>query len=487
MDCPGSLSTLGVRPTARRQPGPGEVEVEVSAAGLNFLEVLYALGMLPGPPEGRVKFGLECAGKVTAVGRDVTWFQPGDDVFGLAPGSFSGFATTSASSLALKPDHLSPLEAATIPAAYTTAYYSLITRGRLRRGERVLIHAAAGGVGLAAVNVARWRGAEILATAGTAEKREHLRSMGIPHVMDSRSLDFVAQAIEATGGRGVDVVLNSLGGDFIPAGLSVLARHGRFLELGKRDIFRNTPLGLASFEKHLSFIAIDVGTDLPDFPSVWRKVVHEVRRRAFPPLPFREFSVGRSADAFETMAQAKHIGKIVITINSEDRAALRSRASSHRGMGRPLQSIIENGEVPPRRGETPPPEDISSARREHESRTSAIRLDPSHSRPSLKTSYRAPRGEAECAVAGIWQELLGVSGIGADDSFFELRGDSLLAAQVTSRLYQVFRVKLPLSSLFQHPTVAALASRIEQLRQSQRELETAPAALPREGEVEHEI
>src|SRR5262249_1663583 len=161
-------------------------------------------------------------------------------------------------------------EAATLPAAYTTAYYALITRGRLRAGERVLIHAGAGGVGLAAVNIATWRRAGIFATAGTPEKREYLRSLGVRHVWDSRSLDFAGQAMETTGGRGVDVVLNSLGGEFIPATLSVLAPYGRFLELGKRDIIRNTPVGLASFAKHVSFMAIDVGTDLPEFRSVWR-------------------------------------------------------------------------------------------------------------------------------------------------------------------------------------------------------------------------
>ncbi|MGH8571216.1 MAG: phosphopantetheine-binding protein, partial [Gammaproteobacteria bacterium] len=113
--------------------------------------------------------------------------------------------------------------------------------------------------------------------------------------------------------------------------------------------------------------------------------------------------------------------------------------------------------------------------------------DPGHARPALSTAYRDPAGETEARVVAIWQELLGVSAIGIDDNFFELRGDSLLAAQVTSRLYEAFRVKLPLSSVFEHPTAAGLAARIEQLRESLRELEAAPAALPGEREVEHEL
>ena len=139
------------------------------------------------------------------------------------------------------PAHLSYEESATIPAAYLTAYIALIDRGRLQAGERILIHAAAGGVGLAAVKIAQSLGAEVFATAGTDEKREFLRSLGIVHVMNSRTLDFAQEVMQRTAGEGVDVVLNSLGGEFINAGLAVLRRYGRFLELGKRDIFQNHP------------------------------------------------------------------------------------------------------------------------------------------------------------------------------------------------------------------------------------------------------
>jgi len=487
IDRPGSLSKLVMRPDRRRQPGPGEVEIEVAAAGLNFIEVLYALGLLPEPPQGRVRFGLECAGRITALGEGVSGFRPGDEVFAFAPRAFSRFTTTAASAIALKPGHLTLTEAATLPAAFTTAYYSLITRGRLRRGERVLIHAGAGGVGLAAVNIATWRGAEIFATAGTHDKREYLRSLGVQHVWDSRSLDFAGQVLQATDGQGVDVVLNSLGGDFITASLSVLARYGRFLELGKRDILRNTPLGLAAFEKHLSFVAIDVGTDLPEFRSVWRKVVHEVRRRVFRPLPYRVFPVGRLADAFEYMAQGNHTGKVVIAVGGDDYTADGWRASPLHGRGRPFLAILNGGESPvPRedewpagRGRKPQPVSEPGAR--------TPRADPAHARPTLRTAYRAPTGETERRVVEIWEELLGVSGIGVDDDFFELRGDSLLAAQVTSRLYQAFQVRLPLSSVFDQPRVAALVSRIEQVRQSARELRTAPSGALVEGEVELEF
>jgi acyl transferase domain-containing protein len=475
IDRPGSLSTLGLRSDIRRAPGRGEVEIEVSVAALNFIEVLYALGMLPAPPDGPVRFGLECAGRIAALGEEVTEFQVGDEVFGFAPRAFSKFATTAAASIARKPAGLSLQDAATLPAAFTTAYYSLITRGGLRRGERVLIHAASGGVGLAAVNIAQWRGAEIFATAGTPEKREYLRRLGIDNVFDSRSLEFAAQVLEATEGVGVDVVLNSLGGEFISASLSTLARHGRFLELGKRDILRNASIGLAPFAKHLSFMAIDVGTDLPDFPIVWQEVVGEIHKGAFRPLPLRAFPATRLADAFEHMAQSRHVGKVVVSVDGVDLTALTRRR------GRRLDDIlgrVASPDVGASLGRVSPGPAVARQ---------VPRVEPTHARPSLPTLYRPPAGETERKVVDIWQDLLGVAGIGADDNFLDLRGDSLLAAQVTSRLYAAFGLKLPLSSVFEHPTAAGLAMRIEQLRESVRELERAPATQPEEREVEHEL
>src|SRR5262249_37687371 len=187
---PGTLDTLKFRPIPRKKPDPGEVEIEVCVTGLNFIEVLYALGLLPSPPGFRARFGLECAGKIAAVGSGVADFAVGDEVMAFSPASFGLFTISPAWSVAHKPPQLTLEEAATIPAAYVTAYHALVNLGRLRQGERILIHAAAGGVGMAAVNIARHLGAEIFATAGTDEKRQFLRSLGIANVMDSRSLAF---------------------------------------------------------------------------------------------------------------------------------------------------------------------------------------------------------------------------------------------------------------------------------------------------------
>jgi acyl transferase domain-containing protein/SAM-dependent methyltransferase/acyl carrier protein len=473
---PGTLDTLKFRPIPRKKPDPGEVEIEVCVTGLNFIEVLFALGLLPNPPGFRAKFGLECAGKITALGAGVKDFVVGDEVIAFSQASFALFTTSPAWSIAHKPSQLTLEEAATIPAAYATAYHALVNLGRLRQGERVLIHAATGGVGMAAVNIAQHTDAEIFATAGSEEKRAFLRSLGITNVMDSRSLAFADEVMARTGGKGVDVVLNSLGGEFIFRSLSILAPYGRFLELGKRDIYKNTQLGLGLFEKHLSFFAVDVGTDLPDFGSVWRDVLQHFNSGHFKPLPYRVFPITEVVEAFKYMAQARHIGKIVVSI--ENKEALRRLVASEQSMGVPLLSII---------GSHPELDGASQSRRVDEVLSSSRGAEITHQRPGLRVSYSAPRNETEQTLATIWQELLGIAQIGIHDDFFELRGDSLLAAQVVSRLNRAFQIKLPLSSLFDAPTVASLGQRIEKIRWSAQELQTLPSAAASGQEEEGEV
>ncbi|NEQ84376.1 MAG: zinc-binding dehydrogenase [Moorea sp. SIO2I5] len=335
---PGALDTLTFQPAPNQKPGSGEVEIEVGAAGLNFKEVLFALGLMPVPSDFNLKFGLECAGRIVALGEGVENFEVGDKVMAFGSSCFSQFITTPAQLVVPKPESLSLQEAATIPIAFTTAYYALLKLGRLRQGEKVLIHAAAGGVGMAAVQIAKWKGAQIFATAGSPEKRQFLHSLGIEHVMDSRSVAFADELMQYTDGKGVDMVLNSLGGEFIPKGLSVLARYGRFLELGQRDILNNSQLGLGSFEKCLSFFAIQVNSGLPEFNSLWCEVVHQFQEGHLSPLPYRVFPMTEVSDAFNYMARAKHIGKVVISL--EDKGAIKSQMSTENTMGQEVQETL---------------------------------------------------------------------------------------------------------------------------------------------------
>ena len=321
----GVFDDLSLQLVPRETPGPGQVELRVLAVGLNFLDVLKALNMAPGLPEGAEFFGMECSGRVVAVGEGVTDVRVGDDVIALdtsASGCFRAFLTTSASSVFPKPTGLTFEEAATIPVAYQTAYYALCDLGRMRRGESVLIHSAAGGVGLAAVHLARERGAIIFATAGTDEKREYLRRLGVQHVYNSRTLDFADEIMRDTNGRGVDLVLNSLAGEAIPKSLGVLATGGRFLEIGKRDIYADSQIGLLPFQRNLSFFAVDLLRMRLEKPQVVEELTGDVARLihegAFPPLPYTTFPASKVADAFRYMAQGKHRGKIVVTLTEPE-------------------------------------------------------------------------------------------------------------------------------------------------------------------------
>ncbi|MCA9140353.1 MAG: acyltransferase domain-containing protein, partial [Planctomycetales bacterium] len=237
-----SIDQLRYETMASRALQANEVEIEILSTGLNFSDVMKSLDLYPGLPDGPALMGAECCGRVHRIGSDVVDFSVGDEVIAVAPGSFATHVIVNASLVAKKPKSLSHDQAATIPIAFLTAQYALDECARIRPGERVLIHAASGGVGIAATQLARLAGATVLATAGTDAKRQFVRKSGVDYVMDSRTLDFARHTLEHTDGEGVDVVLNSLPGEAIKTGLSILRTGGRFLEIGKRDIYSDNPL-----------------------------------------------------------------------------------------------------------------------------------------------------------------------------------------------------------------------------------------------------
>ncbi len=314
---PGVLDNLKLRSAARRPPDSGEVEIRVHATGVNFRDVMKTLGIYPSAPGDPLWLGDECAGRISALGAGVEGLRVGDEVVAVAPLSFGTFATTRAEFVAAKPPGVSFTAAATIPIAFLTAYYALHDLARLRKGERVLIHTAAGGVGQAAVQIAQLLGAEIYATAGSPEKREFLRSLGIEHVMDSRSLAFADQVLEMTNYQGVDVILNSLAGEAISKNLSILGDYGRFLEIGKRDIYENRKLEMRPFQKNLSFFAIDMDRLMRQRPlaagSLMREIMQHFKEGVFHPLPFSEFPIEDTVAAFRFMAQGKNVGKVIVS------------------------------------------------------------------------------------------------------------------------------------------------------------------------------
>jgi acyl transferase domain-containing protein len=325
----GILDNLELHASMRSLPRAGEVTIEVKAAGLNFIDVTKVMGIYPGlDPAEPIRLGIECAGRVTAVGSAMDGFQVGDEVIAITP----SMRTTAlmASSVSMpeemvlrKPSRLSLEEAATTPIAFLTAYYSLVELARIQRGDWVLIHAAAGGVGLAAIEIAKWVGANIIATAGSTEKTEYLQSIGIPHVLNSRSISFAAGVMEITDGRGVDIVLNSLTGDLQSKGLEVLAPYGRFIELGKKDIYDDRHVGLKVFRKNLSFYAVDLAAAIEEKPlyivELLRKVISHIESGEWKPLPVTSFSSAEPGVPFRFMAQARHIGKIAVSMDRDVR------------------------------------------------------------------------------------------------------------------------------------------------------------------------
>jgi polyketide synthase 5 len=317
---PGDLESIELIACDRVRPGPGQIEVAVSASSINFADVLVAFGRYPAF-EGRLpQLGIDFAGVVTAVGPDVTDHKVGDHVGGLsASGCWGTFITCDASLAVTLPAGLGDAQAAALTIATATAWYGLNDMARIKAGDKVLIHSATGGVGQAAIAIARAAGAEIFATAGSEQRRQLLRDMGIQHVYDSRSLEFAEGIRRDTQGYGVDIVLNSVTGAAQRAGLELLAFDGRFVEIGKRDIYGDTRLGLFPFRRNLSFYAVDLALMSVSHPGRVRELLNTVYQlTADGSLPMPEcthYPLADAATAIRMMSGAQHTGKLVLDIS----------------------------------------------------------------------------------------------------------------------------------------------------------------------------
>ncbi|MFJ5726360.1 type I polyketide synthase, partial [Streptomyces sp. NPDC093149] len=312
----GMLENLALLPCpeAAEPLESGQVRIRVHAAGLNFRDVLNALGMYPGKAG---PLGGEAAGVVTETGTGVTGLRVGDRVMGLVPGGFGRVAVTDHRLLTVVPDGWSFTTAASVPIVFLTAYYGLADLAGLRTGESVLVHAGAGGVGLAAIQVARHLGAEVYTTASEG-KWDVLREWGVrpDRLASSRDLGFREAFRTATAGRGVDVVLNSLAGEFVDASLDVLASGGRFVEMGKTDV--RSAESLTDRYPGLSYHAFDL-TDAgaERVQRMLRELVDLFEAGVLRPLPVTTWDVRQAPEAFRFMSQARHVGKLVLTVPHE--------------------------------------------------------------------------------------------------------------------------------------------------------------------------
>jgi NADPH:quinone reductase-like Zn-dependent oxidoreductase len=316
---PGLLDTLHfVEDKSALQPlGSDEIEIEIRSVGMNFKDLLIALGQVPGQT-----FGLECAGVVSRCG-DQSDLILGDRV--VMAGPFGTLARGKSSAACKIPNSLSFAEAASIPGQFGTAWQVVHRIARLGKGETILIHAAAGGTGQAAIQIAQYLGATVLATVGSSvKKRLLMNEYNIPeeHIFYSRDTGFAKGVMRVTGGRGVDVVINSLSGDSLIASWQCIAPYGRFVEIGKRDILSNSRLPMLPFRHNISFIGFDASTwykekagestrDLQLLVDLFaNKTFHAAK-------PLQVYSISQVEDVFRLMQDGKTAGKLILDINPD--------------------------------------------------------------------------------------------------------------------------------------------------------------------------
>ncbi|MFF4752212.1 type I polyketide synthase [Streptomyces sp. NPDC002514] len=304
--------------TAARPPAADEVQIAAAYGGVGFSDVLQAAGAHPDRDDDGLP-GWETAGVVTAVGTDVRGLVVGDHVVAVArPGAATRVLADRRLTHRL-PDGLSLAEAATVPIPYLTAWYGLMELAALREGEKVLIHSATGGVGLAAIQVARRRGAEIHATAGSEQQRALLRAMGVTHVADSRG-DFAGPLLAETRGTGMDVILNSLTGTAVDQNLSMLAPYGRYVDLAEQDPVDGHPAGPGGLPRNGSFHVLDIAALCREQPeragTLLGRLLRLIAVGELAPLPAEVYPLDAVGPAFDDMIGARQVGKVLIDLRT---------------------------------------------------------------------------------------------------------------------------------------------------------------------------
>jgi acyl transferase domain-containing protein/acyl carrier protein len=332
----GTPDHLRLVPLTRRRPGAGEVEIEVKANALNFRDVVIALGLLKDyyatalriERAQDVRLGFDCAGTIAAVGEGVTDLQVGDEVMAPASGSSASFVTLSRTLVVPIPSGYRFEAASAIPTVFFTAYHAFLGLAQLKAGERVLIHAAAGGVGLAAVQLAKLVGAEVFATASPG-KWAYLKAHGVPHVMNSRTLEFADEIMRLTAGEGVDVVLNSLSGEASEKSLAILKQGGRFVEIGKLGIW--DPGQVRQRRPDAQYFCFDLDEITGHDPGLVQSTLEQVRQwfeeGRLRPLPQTVFPIQDVAQAYRYVQQSRHVGKVVLSFASEPAPLIRGDGS----------------------------------------------------------------------------------------------------------------------------------------------------------------
>jgi acyl-coenzyme A synthetase/AMP-(fatty) acid ligase/3-oxoacyl-(acyl-carrier-protein) synthase/NADPH:quinone reductase-like Zn-dependent oxidoreductase/aryl carrier-like protein len=406
-----------------RPPGPGEVRVQVLAASLGFGDVLRARGELPEEvPGGAPRLGGDCCGRVVAVGEGVTRFHVGDEVIALFPGCLASHVCVPEALVVPRPQTLTVEEAAALPADYVLAHHALVHVARLQEGERLLLHATRGGVGLAALQVARRVGAEVLGCADTEAGREELRALGIARVLDARSHAWVDEVRQHTAGEGVDVILGALEGAPRPMRLDLLREGGRFVQLDPRDAQAGHALGLSAFQRGLGFTLVDLRGLLSSRPqrvgAVLREVAALAEARVYRPRVHRSVPASEVLEAFRYLGTASRAGGIVIDLRDSE---IEVRPAGTRAGPEPRGAM-----------------DAALASRPPEEQRAWLE---ERIRGELATLLRSDRALLPR------HEPLRALGL-----------DSLSTILLQQRLAELCGVSLPVTFIWEHPTLEALAS-----------------------------
>lgn len=310
------FSGVEIRDVARPRPGPGDVLIKVHAASINFPDLLLCQGMYQLKLEPPFSPGMDMSGTIEALGADVEGFEVGDAVCGGARfGGFAEYAVVNAEGLQSKPDNLSFDQAASYSAAYLTAYVSLVRRGRLQSGETLLVHGASGGVGMAAVDVGKLLGANVIATGGSDEKLAKVKAYGADHVINTAD-GFREKVKDLTGGRGADVIYDPVGGDIFDESVRCIAFDGRLLVIGFTSgriatVPTNMPL-----IKGFSVVGVRAGEYGRQFPDRGRENVEQIwawaRAGKTRPYVHESLPLENALDGFRALQDRKVVGKLII-------------------------------------------------------------------------------------------------------------------------------------------------------------------------------
>ena len=325
----GLIDSLVFRTIKHQNLKSNEIEINVHAAGINFKDILNLLGRLSHKAVQNSmagnQLGLEISGIITAKGSDINEeFNIGDEVLACVANGFTGKVITSYTNCMKKPSFVSHLEGATMPIAYITAYYGLKYLAGIKKDDTILIHSAAGGVGIASINVAKYFQANILVTVGTKEKREFLEKefeISSKFIFDSRSTKFYDDIMNITNGQGVDIIINSFSGSRLDQTIKCLNSFGRFIEIGKSSIYDNKQICLERFGNNISYFVEDIDRLSQQKPQLHKQILNELQihfqEKHFKPIPYTEFPINQIKSAFQTMINGNHIGKLILNMENQ--------------------------------------------------------------------------------------------------------------------------------------------------------------------------